>query len=261
MAKEEMRSTKFTKQATGSTQPPKKKEALSEFLSSIAVTFAIALFIITFNIQAFEIPTSSMENALLIGDHVFVDRITVAPPTHWAFFERYRPIRRGDIIVFYSVETPDLHLVKRVIGVPGDRIHLRDGRVYRNGQLLNEPYAIHSVGNYIPYRDEFPSVPPDQAPDTVVPGWPVRYGDDIVVPSGHYFVMGDNRDVSHDSRFFGCIPQENIVGRPLFIYWSFETPVGQWEKTSIGDRLAFYGHVTVHFFDETRWKRMFRPVR
>src|SRR5579872_124465 len=124
--------------------PAKRKETPTEFLSSIAVTLATVVFIITFNIQAFEIPTSSMENTLLVGDHVFVDRTTVAPPTHWAFFERYRPIERGDIVVFYSVETPDLHLVKRVIGIPGDRIHLRDGMVYRNGVPLAEPYVIHS---------------------------------------------------------------------------------------------------------------------
>jgi len=253
--------TKTGKTSSGSGLLLKKKETPAEFLSSMAVVFATALFILTFNIQAFEIPTSSMENTLLIGDHVFVDRITVAPPTHWAFFEHYRPIQRGDIIVFYSVETPDLHLVKRVIGIPGDRIHLREGRVYRNGEPLNEPYVIHSMGDYIPYRDEFPAIPAWEANDTVIAGWPMREGDDIVVPPGRYFVMGDNRDVSHDSRYFGCIPRENVIGRPLFIYWSFETPPLQWQKTDIGDRLAFYGHVTLHFFDETRWSRMFRPVR
>lgn len=250
------------KQSNNTETPQKKgKESLSEFLSSMAMTFAVALFILTFNIQAFEIPTSSMERTLLIGDHVFVDRVTFAPSTHWAFFEHYRPIDHGDIIVFYSVETPDLHLVKRVIGVPGDRIHLRDGVVYRNGEALKEPYVIHSVGDYIPYRDNFPAVSPSLAGDTVVPGWPPRNGDDIVVPPNHYFVMGDNRDVSHDSRYFGCIPQENIIGRPLFVYWSFNTPPGQWEKTGLGDRTAFFAHVALHFVDETRWSRMLHPVR
>ncbi|MBV9438039.1 MAG: signal peptidase I, partial [Acidobacteria bacterium] len=158
-------------------------------------------------------------------------------------------------------ETPDLHLVKRVIGLPGDRIHLRDGVVYRNGQPLNEPYVIHSVGDYVPYRDNFPAVPASQAGDSVVAGWPERDGQDIVVPADHYFVMGDNRDVSHDSRYFGCIPKENVIGRPLFVYWSFETPADDWRKTGLGDRLASYGHVALHFADQTRWKRMFRPVR
>ena len=232
-----------------------------EFLSSMAMVLATGLFILTFNIQAFEIPTSSMENTLLIGDHLFVDRITVAPPTHWAFFEHYGQIQRGDIVVFYSVETPGLHLVKRVIGIPGDRIHLRDGVVYRNQQPLNEPYVIHSVGDREPYRDNFPAVSPLLAEDTVIPGWPVRDGEDIVVPPDRYFVMGDNRDVSHDSRYFGPIPRGNIIGRPLFIYWSFETPPDRWRETGVAKRLAFYGHVALHFVDQTRWKRMFRPVQ
>ena len=242
-------------------KPEKKRETPMEFLSSMAMVLATGLFIITFNIQAFEIPTSSMENTLLIGDHVFVDRITVAPATHWAFFEHYRPIQHGDVVVFFSVETPGLHLVKRVIGIPGDRIHLRDGVVYRNGEPLKEPHVIHSVGDREPYRDNFPSVPPRLAGDSVIAGWPLRERDDVVVTPGHYFVMGDNRDVSHDSRYFGLIPRENIIGRPLFIYWSFNTPPGQWEKTDLGDRLAFYGHVALHFVDQTRWKRMLRPVR
>src|SRR5579859_4536611 len=249
------------KKNSAASKPAKKKETRMELLSSMAMMFATALFIITFDIQAFEIPTSSMENTLLIGDHVLVDRITIAPPTSWATFEHQRAIRHGDIIVFFSVETPDLHLVKRVIGVPGDRIHLRDGVVYRNGEALKEPYVIHSIGDYIPYRDNFPAIPPSLAGDTVVPGWPLRHGDDIVVPPNHYFVMGDNRDVSHDSRYFGCIPQENIIGRPLFVYWSFDTPPGQWEKTGFRDRAAFFAHVAVHFVDETRWSRMFHPVR
>lgn len=241
-------------------KPEKRKQTGIEAVSSMAMVLATALFIITFNIQAFEIPTSSMENTLLVGDHVFVDRITTAPPTSWAFFEHSRPIRRGDIVVFYSVETPGLHLVKRVIGIPGDHIHLSDGIVYRNGEALDEPYVIHSIGDYIPYRDNFPSIPPWQAGDTVIPGWPVRQGEDIVVPPSRYFVMGDNRDVSHDSRYFGTIPAENVIGRPLFIYWSFQTPEDQYKKTSVGDRIAFYGHVALHFADQTRWRRMLNGV-
>ena len=142
-----------------------------EFLSSMAVVLVTGLFIITFNIQAFEIPSSSMENTLLIGDHVFVDRITIAPPTHWAEFEHYRKIQHGDIIVFLSPQTPGLYVVKRVIGIPGDRLHLRDGVVYRNGQPLNEPYIIHKVGDYNPYRDNFPAVSASQASAMVSSEW------------------------------------------------------------------------------------------
>ena len=109
-------------------KPEKKKESTLEFISSIAVVLVVGLFIITFNLQAFEIPSSSMENTLLIGDHVFVDRITVAPPTNAAKFEHYRAIQHGDIVVFLSPETPGLYVVKRVIGIPGDRLHLREDR-------------------------------------------------------------------------------------------------------------------------------------
>lgn len=245
--------------------PEKKKETPMEFISSMAVVLVTGLFIITFNIQAFEIPSSSMENTLLIGDHVFVDRITIAPPTHWAAFEHYRPIHHDDIIVFLSPQTPGLYVVKRVIGIPGDRIHLRDGVVYRNGQALQEPYVIHSEGDVDPYRDNFPSVPASMSRNPVSPGWPVltgvmKDGDDILVPPDSYFGMGDNRDVSYDSRYWGFIPRENIIGRPLFVYWSFQTPADQWTKTDMGDRIAFLGHVVLHFFDQTRWSRMFHLV-
>jgi signal peptidase I len=258
--------SKEKKQTAAADRPEKRRETPMEFLSSMAVVLVTGLFIITFNIQAFEIPSSSMENTLLIGDHVFVDRISIAPPTHWAAFEHYRQIQHGDIIVFLSPETPGLYVVKRVIGIPGDKIHLRDCVVYRNGQPLTEPYVIHTAGNYDPYRDNFPAIPASESGIRVAPGWPVmagvmRDGDDIVVPPDSYFGMGDNRDVSYDSRYWGFVPRENIIGRPLFVYWSFDTPADQWTKTDIGDRVQFLGHVALHFFDETRWRRMFHLVR
>jgi len=236
-----------------------------EFISSMAAVLVTGLFIITFNIQAFEIPSSSMEHTLLIGDHVFVDRITVAPPTRWAPIEHYRAIQHGDIVVFLSPQTPGLYVVKRVIGIPGDKLHLRKGIVYRNGQALTEPYVIHKVGDYNPYRDNFPAVSALQASAQVSPEWPVQVGvlkegEDLVVPPDSYFGMGDNRDESYDSRYWGFIPRENIIGRPLFVYWSFETPPDQWQKTEISDRIEFLGHVALHFFDKTRWRRMFHLV-
>ena len=257
---------KEKKQAAPADVPEKKKETPMEFISSMAVVLVTGLFIITFNIQAFEIPSSSMENTLLIGDHVFVDRVTIAPPSHWMPMEHYRAIQHGDIIVFLSPQTPGLYVVKRVIGVPGDHIHLRDGFVYRNGERLSEPYVIHSRGDIDPYRDNFPDVPTSEATNPLSPGWPVmigvmKQGDDLVVPPDSYFGMGDNRDVSYDSRYWGFIPRENIIGRPLFVYWSFETPADQWTKTDIGDRVKFVlGDVVLHFFDKTRWKRMFHLV-
>jgi signal peptidase I len=252
-------------QAAPPEKPEKKKETPMEFISSMAAVLVTGLFIITFNIQAFEIPSSSMENTLLIGDHVFVDRITVAPPTRLAPFEHYRQIRHGDIVVFLSPQTPGLYVVKRVIGIPGDKLHLRNGVVYRNGQVLSEPYVIHKVGDYNPYRDNFPAISAVQASAQVSPEWPVQVGvlkegEDLVVPPDSYFGMGDNRDESYDSRYWGFIPRENIIGRPLFVYWSFQTPPDQWQKTEMSDRIQFLGHVALHFFDETRWRRMFHLV-
>jgi signal peptidase I len=142
--------------------PQKKKETTMEFIASTATILVIGLFIITFCLQAFEIPSSSMENTLLIGDHLFVDRVTPAPKTNWFPIIPYRDLKRGDIIVFVSPAEPGLFLVKRIIGLPGDRIHLKDSQVYRNGEALKEPYVIRSRGDYFPYRDDFPSVePPD----------------------------------------------------------------------------------------------------
>ena len=236
-----------------------------EFIASMAVVLVVGLFIITFNLQAFEIPSSSMENTLLIGDHVFVDRVTPAPKTSWFPVIPYRSLKRGDIMVFVSPAEPGLFVVKRVIGVPGDRIHLQDGVVYRNGVALQEPYVIHSFGNYDPYRDNFPTVSPLDS-SNVTQEWRLTMGahienGDLVVPPDSYFGMGDNRDVSLDSRYWGFVPKENVVGRPMFIYWSFETPPNQYLKTSIGDRVEFIWTIISHFFTETRWKRMFHLVK
>ena len=141
----------------------KPRETTVEFLASLAGVLVTGLFIITFILQAFEIPSSSMEDTLLIGDHVFVNREQFAPPTHWmGRLMPYRDIRRNDIVVFLSPEEQGLFVVKRIIGVPGDHIHLRDGMVYRNGEKLVEPYAQHKMADYNPYRDNFPAVPPSE---------------------------------------------------------------------------------------------------
>ena len=255
--------TVVEKKAPKVEKPQKPKETPAEFIQSLAALLVTGLFIITFCLQAFEIPSSSMENTLLIGDHVFVDRVRLAPPTNWMKLIPYREPHRGDIVVFLSPAEPGLYVVKRIIGQPGDRIHLRDGRVYLNGQLQNEPYVIRN-GTYSPYRDQFPAIPPE--PGVVTPEWQLTMpshiqGEDLVVPPGYYFGMGDNRDVSLDSRFWGFIPRENIIGRPMFIYWSFETPAGQYLKQDFSDRIAFLFRIVIHFFDQTRWSRMLKVVR
>jgi signal peptidase I len=250
------------------TQAEKPRETTVEFLASLAAVLVTGLFIITFIVQAFEIPSSSMENTLLIGDHVFVNREQFAPRTNWLGpILPYRQIRHGDIVVFLSPAEPGLYVVKRIIGIPGDRIHLRDGVVYRNGEKLDEPYVIHKGGeaSYNPYRDNFPAVAPTEF-SNVTPDWELALpqhiqGDDVVIPPNSYFGMGDNRDVSLDSRYWGFIPQENVIGRPMFIYWSFETPAGQYLEREVGQRVGFLAHVVIHFFDETRWRRSFKVVQ
>ena len=245
----------------------KPRETTVEFLASLAAVLVTGLFIITFILQAFEIPSSSMEDTLLIGDHVFVNRQQFAPPTRWLGpVLPYRDVRRQDIIVFLSPSEQGLYVVKRIIGVPGDHIHLRDGVVFRNGEKLNEPYVIHSGPVFFnPYRDNFPAVAPSDF-DNLFPDWEASMkqyiqGDDIVVPPDSYFAMGDNRDVSYDSRYWGFIPRQNLIGRPMFIYWSFETPRDQYLQKELSQRLSFLAKVVIHFFDETRWRRTFMVVR
>jgi signal peptidase I len=247
----------------------KPRETTVEFLASLAAVLVTGLFIITFVVQAFEIPSSSMEDTLLIGDHVFVNRETFAPKTQLVgSLIPYREVRRGDIVVFLHPDPTyaGTYVVKRIIGVPGDRIHLRDGVVYRNGEALNEPYILHDRDDLSDsYRNDFPAVPPNSDPN-ISPIWETELPQyiqdgDLVVPPGHYFGMGDHRGVSLDSRYWGFIPRENIIGRPMFIYWSFETPADQYQRTGIGDRIGFLAHVVLHFFDETRWKRTLKVVR
>ena len=242
-------------------------ETVIEFLSSIAGLLATVLFIMTFVFQTFAIPSSSMENTLLIGDHVLVDRERFAPKTRWMGpLAPYRNIRRGDIAVFLSPEQPGLFLVKRIIGIPGDRIHLRRGVVYRNGERLSEPYVKHVSMDHDSYRDDFPAEPP--SPDNRVTNekWcdemPAHVqGGEIVVPPNSYFAMGDNRDVSYDSRYWGFVPSVNVIGRPLFNYWSFITPGDEYQRQGWSDRAQAMGHTILHFFDETRWSRTLKIVK
>lgn len=264
-------STQPAAQANAAVEPV---ETPLEALASICTVLVIWLFVTGFIFQNFEIPSGSMENTLLVGDHVVVDRITLAPKTTWAPFVHYRAVRHGDVIVFLkpNPETPDLILVKRAIGLPGDRIHLRGGIVYINGVAQNEPYALQpgtDGRSYIPYRDDFPSDVAgiqEASTENNAALWAEELpshiqGDDIVVPPDSVFAMGDNRTESLDSRFWGFVPMKNIMGRPMFVYWSFETPDDQENKTSAADRAAFFLHVVTHFIGETRWSRTFHVIR
>jgi signal peptidase I len=247
------------------------EETPLEALASVCSVLVIGLFVLTFLAQNFVIPSGSMEKTLLVGDHLFVDRITIAPGSSWMPLVHYREPRRGDIVVFLKPGEPDLFLVKRCIGIPGDHIHLRNGVVILNGVAQNEPQTtLHPSqdfrDDYQPYIDDFPSVSPLTVEGQVTGAWEVEMpqhiqGNDLVVPPGMYFMMGDHRHDSLDSRFWGFVPRENIVGRPLFNYWSFQTPDDQINRTSLIDRLQWFGHVGLRFFSDTRWKRTLHLVK
>jgi signal peptidase I len=244
-----------------------------ESVSSICTVLAVGLFLMTFVFQNYVIPSGSMEKTLLVGDHVFVDRITLAPPAKWAPFVHYRDIQRGDIIVFMkpNPEIPDLVLVKRAIGIPGDRIHLEHGVVYLNGQPQNEPYAQLPRNStdpdemYQQARDDFPryGVPPGSTELWAQDEFSHLDGPDLVVPPGKIFAMGDNREHSLDGRFWGFVPRENIMGRPLFNYWSFESTADEMapENATIGTRVGSFFNTALHFFDKTRWKRTLHLIK
>jgi len=256
------------------------EETPFEAVASICSVLVVGLFILTFFAQNYMIPSGSMENTLLVGDHLVVDHIALAPPAKWMPLVHYREPRRGDIVVFIKpVFQPGLDpldgdgkpkyipLVKRLIGVPGDRIHLRDGIVILNGVAQAQPHAQPTTPeNYSEFLDEFPAVPPYPQPGGATESWAVDFPNhvvngDLLVPPGMYFMMGDNRHDSLDSRFWGFVPRQNIIGRPLFNYWSFITPESVNEQTGLGSRLSWMGHVVLHFFTQTRWSRTFHETR
>ena len=229
-----------------------KKSTIREYFESIVIAVILALFIRTFVVQAFKIPTGSMEENLLIGDHLLVNKF-VFGPTGSAVERALLPVttvRRGDVIVFKYPEEPERDFIKRVVGLPGDRLELREKKVYINGVPLDEPY----VGFLQP-----PALPSEQHEQT---SYDVRdrYGP-VTVPANRYFVMGDNRDNSQDSRYWGFLPRENIKGKALVIYWSYEAGRAGYEEVGTGATLRELGSVFFHFFTRTRWDRMLHQIR
>jgi signal peptidase I len=254
--------------------PARPDETPFEAVASICSVLVVGLYILTFLAQNFVIPSGSMEKTLLVGDHLVVDRITLAPPTKWMPLVHYREPRHGDIVVFIKpVAEPELDadgnpqyffLVKRLIGVPGDHIHLHEGIVYINGVAQPQPKdGSDDTGGGDPgFLDEFPRGGPpaanSQVPDTWIEAFPNYVVDgDLVVPPGMYFMMGDNRHNSLDSRYWGFVPRQNIVGRPLFNYWSFKSSEENYTQTETSERIAWMIHVVTHFFSDTRWSRTF----
>jgi signal peptidase I len=233
-------------------------------LQSLLATVVIAVFVITFVVQAFQIPSESMENTLLIGDYLLVDKFRYGGGTIWDHMMPYRPVRRGDIIVFKYPVNPTQHFVKRVIGVPGDHVRLVNRQVYINGKPLKEPYVRYTSSIHDSFRDDFPRL------DVSVPGlegqwWLLMHklveDDQLIVPEGYFFVMGDNRDESLDSRYWGFVPRQNIIGRPLLIYWSVRDVDDEIPGAPTpGDKLFHFAYAVTHLFQITRWDRTFHLV-
>jgi signal peptidase I len=240
--------------------PPSKADHPRGFVAEWTVTIILLLFGTTTLVQAFVIPTGSMEDTLLIGDHLLVDKLAYAPPGPVSkYVLPYEPVRRGDIIVFrYPVDIRQT-FVKRCMGVPGDHIRLENKQVFLNGKKLDEPYVYHKTEYIDSYRDNFPSEPNvhlfDQGQDMLEHH--VQSGE-VVVPPDSYFAMGDNRDSSLDSRYWGFVPRDNIIGKPLIIYWSYDAPTEALANPTIGiDHLI---DLMEHFFSKTRWRRTFMLV-
>jgi signal peptidase I len=249
-----------------------KKSAVRDFLESLVVTVILVIFGTAFVVQAFKIPTGSMENTLLIGDHLLVNKFAFGYPQ--GLFARvlpYRQIHRDDILVFKfpgsaeEAQEPGEHFVKRVIGLPGDHIRIVDRHVFVNGQEVQEPFVRNAYPGEIRPGDDFP--PPDSEEISgSTPEWNADLQNhvkdaELIVPAGEYFVMGDNREESWDSRFWGFVPRKLISGRPLFVYWSYETPSNEYARTTFGDRLSQWGSLIVHFFTRTRWRRTFKLIK
>lgn len=224
-------------------RPLTKRSSREEFLEAILVAVVLALFVRTFLLQAFVVPTPSMERTVLVGDHLVVNKFVFGPralPGLDRFLPR-RPLRRGDVIVFKFPEDPRRDFVKRTVALPGDSFEIRDKLVYVNGRLEAEPHAFHSETRVWPDDPEVPEG--------------LRRRDQLGslrVPPRSYFAMGDNRDSSYDSRFWGPVPAENLKGRPLFVYWSLP-PSGAGKRGPL--------RWIADFFAATRWSRTLLAVR
>ncbi|MEM1202037.1 MAG: signal peptidase I [Acidobacteriota bacterium] len=231
----------------------KRRFVLREYFEALLIAGIFLGFTNTFLVKTFYIPSGSMEDTLLIGDHLFVNRYIFGPtPTSTEDGTLPgRDVRRGDIVIFRSPESPTTDLVKRCIGLPGDEIRMVEKRLFVNGQEVdNSTYASN--------RD------PRTFPDRKYVSREARQRDNFgpfTVPEGHYFFLGDNRDHSYDSRFWGAVPSHYIKGRALVVYWSYggETPDGQWRTW--GHKVGQVFRTATGFFTKTRWERTFHLIR
>jgi signal peptidase I len=232
---------------------PRERSIWREYAEALLIAAMFLWFANTFVLQTFYIPSGSMEDTLLIGDHLFVNRFIYGPTATGAEAKLLpaRAIRRGDIVIFRSPEPPHLDLVKRCIGLPGDEIDLVDKQLYVNRKpVADSTYAVHKL------EDLFPDVPGTDPRGRTRDQYGPR-----TVPAGHYFCMGDNRDNSHDSRFWGPLPAHLVKGRAFVIYWSFGGGTSDGQFRSAGESVARLLRTIVYFFPKTRWERTFHLIR
>lgn len=245
---------------------PSGEPPLEGYFAPLIVTLVLALFATTFLAQAFKIPSASMAPALLVGDHLLVNKFVFSGTGNWYdHFLPNRPIRRGDVIVFKYPYEDHPYYVKRVIAIPGDRVRIADQRVYVNGSLLKEPYAVYNQAAD-PYMFDFPPKDTYIISGEVPPEWARTleedtHNGDLFVPPNEYFVLGDNRNNSSDSRYWGFVPSDAIVGDPMFVYWSFKGGREHAESGSISQKLASFGKALLDIPSRTRWNRTFHEVR
>ena len=226
-----------------------QKSTAREYFESLVVAGILALFVRTFDFQAFKIPSGSMEPNLLIGDHLLVNKFLFGPTA--TSLERavlpVRDVQRGDVIVFKYPEEPERDFIKRVIGLPGETVELRGRTVYIDGRPIDEPYVQFIEPGQ-------PGAPADDGEDVRR-----KYGP-VTVPDGHYFMMGDNRDNSQDSRYWGFLPRGYMKGRAAFIYWSYEAESADYQTSGLGDQVGGVFDTVTHFFTKTRWSRLLHPI-
>jgi len=247
-----------------------KTSSMRNFVAEWAFTILIMLFASTSLGWSYVIPTGSMEDTLMVGDHIFVDKLAYAPATTFAHhLLPYQDPKDGDIIAFHYPVEPTQMFVKRVIGQPGDHIRIVNQQLFRNGLKINEPYVLHKTTYFSAYRDNFPmdmawlDVAPDPGRNRLLGQMlhhDVRDGE-LVVPSNSFFAMGDNRDNSLDSRYWGLVPRDNIVGKPVLIFWSYDASTTELMSVSSEDLLWHVMSVGRHFVTRTRWNRTLRLVR
>ena len=235
-----------------------------ESLQSLLTIVIIAIFVITFVVQAFQIPSESMEDTLLVGDYLLVDKFSFSPAGQWSHLLPYQHVQHGDIIVFRWPLHPDQHFVKRVIGLPGDRVRLVNGKVFVNGTAPNDVFAVHKMANRDAFRDDFPNNLSNNL--NVTPAWwndiPYFTRDkQLVVPRDCFFVLGDNRDESSDSRYWGFVPRENVVGKPLLVYFSVRHYDDERMANGADGKIVRFMNHILKLPSMARWSRTFRFVR